>query len=78
MGLMEQFSKTPRKPSGLAGILSEARRLGGDDPRAAVQRLADSGATVTLPDGRRMPVSELAAMAEGKTAMQLLIELGVR
>lgn len=44
MGLMEQFSKTPRKPSGLAGILSEAKRIGGDDPRAAVQRLADSGA----------------------------------
>lgn len=72
MGLMDQF-RQPSKPD----ILGMARGIVGDDPRAALQRLADSGVTCNLPDGRVMPVADLMAMADGKTPTQLLKALGL-
>lgn len=59
-------------------MLMAARQLAGNDPRAALQRMADSGMTCNLPDGRTLPVSDLLSMAEGKTPQELLSALGIK
>lgn len=75
MGLMDQF-----RPQGsqLGSILGMAQGIVGNDPRAALQRMAANGVTCNLPDGRVVPVSDLLSMAEGKSAQQLLSELGIK
>lgn len=74
MGLMDKFN---RQPSAKPDILGVAKGIVGNDPRAALQRMADSGMTCNLPDGRTMPISELLSMAEGKSAQQFLSSLGL-
>jgi hypothetical protein len=76
MGLMQQFSQPQN--SGPMDVIGMARGIAGNDPRGLVQRLADSGVTCNLPDGRVMSVRDLAAMAEGKTPQQLLSALGLK
>lgn len=76
MGFMSQFNQQ-QQPSRLAEMVGVARQLAGNDPHAVVQRMAESGMTCSLPDGRTMTVAELARMAEGKTPQQLLSQLGI-
>lgn len=79
MGFLNQFKQQPQQQSNpLYGMINTARQLAGNDPRAALQRMADNGVTCNLPDGRVMPVSDLLSMAEGKTAQQLLDQLGIK
>lgn len=75
MGLMDKFN---RQPSARPDILGVAKGIVGNDPRAALQLMADSGMTCNLPDGRTMPISDLMSMAEGKTPQQLLSALGIK
>ncbi len=76
MGLMSQFNQQ-QQPNRLTEMIGIAKQLAGNDPRAVIQRMADSGMTYNLPDGRTMTVAELARMAEGKTPQQLLSQLGI-
>ena len=76
MGLMDQFRQQPQR-SAASDLLGMARGIVGNDPRSTLQRMADSGMTCNLPDGRTMPVSQLLTMAEGKSAQQLLSSLGL-
>ena len=79
MGLMDQFRHQPQQQgSQLSNMLMAAKQFAGNDPRSALQRMADSGVTCNLPDGRTMPVSDLLSMAEGKTPQQLLSALGIK
>lgn len=75
MGLMSQYRQRQTPKSKLAEAIMTARGMG--DPKKAIKKLADSGATCTLPDGRVMSVSEIVAMAEGKSAIELLALLGI-
>ena len=75
MGLMNQYRQKQTPKSKLAEAIMTARGMG--DPKTAIRRLADSGATCTLPDGRVMSVRDIAAMAEGKSAIELLSLLGI-
>lgn len=74
MGLMDHFKQPQNK---LDDIVGAAQRIAGNDPRAALQRMADQGMTCNLPDGRVMSIKDLLAMAEGKTAQQFLSQLGL-
>lgn len=74
MGLMDHFNQPQNK---LADIMGAAQRIAGNDPRAALQHMADQGMTCNLPDGRVMPIKDLLTMAEGKTAQQFLSQLGL-
>ena len=58
-------------------MLDAARQIVGNDPRKALNQMAENGMTCTLPDGRVMPVSNLVSMAEGKTPQQFLQQLGI-
>ncbi len=79
MGFLNQFKQQPQQQANpLPSVLETARQLAGNDPRAALQRMASSGMTCNLPDGRVMSVSDLMKMAEGKTAQQLLDQLGIK
>lgn len=73
---MDQFR--PQRGNSLSDMVGVARGIVGNDPHAALRRMSDSGMTCTLPDGRVMPVSELARMAEGRSATQLLEALGIK
>lgn len=78
MGFMDQFRKQePTQASRLSEVIGLAQGIAGNDPRGLVERLAASGATCNLPNGKVIPVSTLASMAEGKTAQQLLSQLGI-
>ena len=74
MGLMDHFKQPQSK---LDDIVGAAQRIAGNDPRAALQRMADQGMTCNLPDGRVMLIKDLLTMAEGKTAQQFLSQLGL-
>ena len=78
MGFRDQFRPAQSLRSRLLGLIGAARGMAGNDPRAALRRLEQSGATCTLPDGRVIEVGELVRMAEGKTPQQLLEELGLQ
>ena len=83
MGFLNQFKQQPQQQpqqqaNPLPNILETARQLVGNDPRAALQQMANSGMTCNLPNGRVMSVSDLMKMAEGKTAQQLLDQLGIK
>lgn len=56
-------------------LLQQAKNIVGNDPRAALAKMQDNGATVNLPNGKVVPVKDLVSMAEGKTAVQFLTEL---
>lgn len=77
MGFMDRF-KQPQQSSQPIGMLSAAQKIVGNDPRAALKVMADSGMTCNLPNGKTMSVNDLLSMAEGKTAQQLLDQLGIR
>lgn len=70
MGFMDNFRQRPQ-----TDLVSQARQMVGDDPRAALANMQANGSVVNLPNGKVLPVSEVVKMAEGKTAMQFLTEL---
>jgi hypothetical protein len=73
---MDQFKpKTGQRPS---DILGAAKSIVGNDPRAALQRMAASGMTCNLPDGRTVPIADLIKLADGSTPQQFLSKLGLR
>ena len=79
MAFMDQFNPQPQQSGNrLSEILSLAKGIAGNDPRAALQRMSAMGITCNLPDGRTMSVSDLMGMAEGKTPQQLLASLGIK
>lgn len=57
--------------------MSLAQKVANGNPRGFIDQLIQTNQTVTLPDGRSMYVKDLASMAEGKTAQQLLSQLGL-
>lgn len=77
MGFMDQFKPNPTRHSSPSDVLGVARQLVGDNPRAALQRMAASGMTCNLPDGRTMPISTLMEMARNSTPQQFLSKLGL-
>lgn len=78
MDRFNQQRQTPAQPSNrLADALSLAQKAANGDPRGFIDQLIQNNQTVTLPDGRSMYVKDLASMAEGKTAQQLLSQLGL-
>lgn len=56
-------------------LLQQAKQIVGNDPRAALAKMQDSGAMINLPNGKTLSVKEAISMAEGKTAAQFLAEL---
>ena len=61
--------------SSLSSLLSQARQAVGNDPRAAIAKMQSEGLTVSLPNGKVLPIGDVAAMAEGKSAAQFLSEI---
>ena len=79
MGFMDnlrqrQFQQ-PMQQAQMPDLLQQAKNIVGNDPRAALAKMQDNGATVNLPNGKVVPVKDLVSMAEGKTAIQFLTEL---
>ena len=72
MGFMDRFNQQPPQQMDL---LQRAKQIVGNDPRAALAKMQDNGATVNLPNGKTYSVKQLVSMAEGKTAAQFLTEL---
>lgn len=76
MGFMDRIrqQQTQRQPS-----LSDAMRMasGVGDPAQAICDMANRGATVTLPDGSYMPVSDLVRMANDKGIGHVLSMFGI-
>lgn len=81
MGFMDQFRQCQPNQSqqqstpNLSNLLQQARQIVGDDPRAALSKMQDNGTMVNLPNGKVLPVKDVVAMADGKSAMQFLTEL---
>ena len=75
MGFMDQFKQT-QQPN-IASLISQAKQIGGNDPLAAVQQMADNGITCNLPNGNVMAVSDMLALAKGKTPQQFLKDIGL-
>jgi hypothetical protein len=61
----------------MLGLLNQAKQIGGDNPLAAVQKMADSGITCNLPNGRTVSVKDMLEMSQGKSLQQFLSDLGL-
>lgn len=79
MAFMNQFGQQPMptRAGSVFDLLSRVKAVGGNDPLSAVQRMASDGVMCSLPDGRMIPVSDMLSMAQGKSAQQLLQDLGI-
>lgn len=76
MGFMSQFGQQPQQQvNNPLNMLSAAQKIVGNDPRAALQQMADNGMTCNLPNGSTVSVADLMKAAEGKTAAQFLAEI---
>lgn len=73
--LRQQQFQQPMQQAQVPDLLQQAKNIVGNDPRAALTKMQDNGATVNLPNGKVVPVKDLVSMAEGKTAIQFLTEL---
>lgn len=80
MGFLSQFRKQQQEPrdDSMAQMLDIARQIAGNNPQAAVQRMANSGVSCTLPNGRMVLVSDLVNLANGCTPQQFLDKLGLQ
>lgn len=74
MGLMDQFRQPQNR---LSEVLRTAQQIGGNDPKAVLQHMADQGMTCNLPNGKVVPIKDMLTMAEGSTPQQLLSRLGL-
>lgn len=77
MGFKDQFQQNQPRQNKLLDMLGFARGIAGNDPKAALQRMANDGMTCTLPNGKVMQINELMQIAEGKTPQQFLSQLGL-
>lgn len=73
--LRQQQFRQPMQQAQMPDLLQQAKNIVGNDPRVALAKMQDNGATVNLPNGKVVPVKDLVSMAEGKTAIQFLTEL---
>lgn len=79
MGFMDNLRRQqfqqPMQQTQVPDLLQQAKNIVGNDPRVALAKMQDNGATVNLPNGKVVPVKDLVSMAEGKTAIQFLTDL---
>lgn len=57
--------------------ISTLKSLIGGDPQALVDQMSRSGAVCTLPDGTRMPVSEVIRQCRGKSPDEAFRQMGL-
>lgn len=73
--LKQQQPQQAQSTPNLSNLLQQAKQIVGNDPRAALSKMEDNGTMINLPNGKVLPVGDVVAMAEGKSAMQFLTEL---
>lgn len=78
MGFMDQFkpqSQQVQQP-GLRERMATLRQIMQGDPSPLMNEFSKSGATCTMPDGRRLTFQQLASEMGGKTPAEAFSQCG--
>jgi hypothetical protein len=69
MGFVQQFQqRQPPKEQEFRDRMAQLRSMLQGDVQPLIQQAISSGATCTMPDGRKLTYSELAGLLQGKSA----------